>query len=271
MRDALSRTIDARALAGARILVGIASVPMALEWFTPLRRITSGEYLVVPVVGTPPAWLPLPLFLAAVVAGLAMIVGCAPRLSSALVAATATVALLADQQLYSNHLVLLALLSTLIAAGECGRAWTWRDRTTTAQVPFDVAFLIRLLISSIYLWTAFAKLNPEYLSGDVLDTFLQGWVPRPDGALPALAITSVAVELLLAITLWAPRARSIAIATGLALHTSFLMLLQEPAPLAAFGLLMAAGYCAFAWRPQPAATPPRPPFSPPPARPTAPR
>ena len=51
----LMRTIDARPLAVGRIAVGLASVPIALEWGPPLVRVASGDYLGMPVFdGSPP-------------------------------------------------------------------------------------------------------------------------------------------------------------------------------------------------------------------------
>lgn len=249
MRDLLTATIDARALGGARILVAMASVPYALEWFIPLERVVSGEVMTVPIIATPPAWIALPLVVIAVTAGFTLLVGFAAQTSAAVVATVSTVVLLSDQQLYSNHMVLLTLMAALLSVSDCGRALTLRNYRTTAPVAYWPAFLIRVLVSSLYAWTAVAKLTPDYLSGEVFATFMRDDVMLPAAWLIVLAVASIGTELALAVALWFPRLRFVAIAAGVTLHLGMVVLLSDPAPLIPFAWLMFAGYLAFAWQP----------------------
>lgn len=280
MRDRLSATIDARAFGAARILVAMAAIPTAVEMYAPLTRVLSGEFVTIPVIATPPPWVATPLFALALVAGFTMLFGVAARLSSAVVAGTSAAVLLIDQQLYSNHLLLLALMAALVALSECGRALTlrtYRAYRVTTPVPYWPALLMRVLISSVYLWTAFAKLTPDYLSGYVFDTFTNDWMPRGGAILVVAAVASIALEALVAVALWFRRLRFAAIGLGVVLHAGMITLLNDPAPLIPFAWLMFAGYCAFAWVPRPAgsatdaSTTPRRPSSRRPARPAAPR
>lgn len=249
MRDLLTATIDARALGGARILVAMASVPYALEWFAPLQRVTSGEVLTVPIIATPPAWIALPLVVIAVIAGFTLLFGFAARASAAVVATVSAIVLLSDQQLYSNHMVLLTLMAALLSASDCGHALTLRNYRTTLPVPYWPAFLIRVLVSSLYAWTAVAKLTPDYLLGAVFATFIRDDVMLPAGWLIVLAAVSIGAELALAVALWFARLGFVAIAAGVALHLGMVVLLSDPAPLIPFAWLMFAGYLTFAWRP----------------------
>lgn len=249
MLGILTRTVDARPLAVVRIIVGLASLPLVFEWFHPLWRVASGDFLAVPGF----AWLPpvdpafvLALAGVALVSGLAMALGIAPRLAGALVSITAALALVLDQQAYSNHLLLLVLLAALVAMSDAGSALTIRNRRGTTAVPYWPAFLIQLQITTLYAWTAIAKINPSYLSGEVIDTNLRSWVPAPPALLPAVAVATIAAEAFLAFALWVPRLRPAAFVVGAGLHVGILFVLVNPEPLVPFAALMFCGYVLFA-------------------------
>lgn len=245
MHRIVTATIDARPLALARILVGTAAISLALEWFGPLWKTASGDYLSVPTLSWLPQvtpWFALTLVVVALLAGAAMIVGLAAPWSAGLVSATSAAALLADQQTYSNHLLLLVILSGLIAWSGAGAAWTIRNYYDTRQVPYWPAFLIKVQITTLYAWTAIAKINPDYLSGAVLEVNLRGWVHVPAELLPALAVATIVVEAFLAVALWVPGVRVAALVMGVGLHISIPLMLIQPAPLIPFAVLMFAGY-----------------------------
>jgi len=242
--------MDARPLGLGRILVGLASLPIALEWAIPLLKAASGDYLVLPVFD---GWKTLPdtavliLLAISLVSSLAMILGIAGRLPSLLVAVCGAVAILSDQQAYSNHLLLLVMLSFFIGvSGATNAISISAGINKTQEVPYWPAFLIKMQITTVYAWTAAAKVNDQYLAGDVLRMNLQPWVPVPDHLLPAIAMSSIAAEAFLAVALWIPKLRLLAFMVGGALHLGIVLTLIQPAPLIPFGLLMMTGYVLFA-------------------------
>ena len=249
MRQLLIRTIDARPLALARIAVGISSLPIALESLFPMLDVASGDYLVLPVFnGSPPltsigVWA---LFAVSVTASVAMILGIAGRLPAILVSACAATALLSDQQLYSNHLLLLVMLSALLGLSGAAKAIRSVELNRTAQVPYWPAFLIKAQITTLYAWTAIAKINPQYLSGEVVGSNLREWVPVGIDLLPAVSVLSIAAEAFLAVALWVPFTRALGFLVGSGLHIGILVCLVNPAPLIPFALLMLSGYVLFA-------------------------
>jgi hypothetical protein len=90
--------------------------------------------------------------------------------------------------------------------------------------------LVRIWVASIYMWAGLAKLNPDWLSGRVLESFLHdGVVHGPIAALilatparaaflaPALALGEMGVGLLLL----ARKTRRLALVAALTLHACF--------------------------------------------------
>lgn len=229
-------------------MVGTASLAIALEWLWPLLRVASGDYLALPVFpGWPsPQFVPvLILFALSVGASCSMVLGVAGRLPALLLAVVTFVVLLADQQVYSNHLVLLGVLSTLLGLSGSSKALAVFRIKHTEKVPYWPAFLIKAQITTLYAWTAIAKINPQYLSGEMIHTNLRSWVPIPDAAMSAVAILSILAEAFLAVALWIPRCRFLAFATGSGLHLGILVCLVQPAPLIPFAMLMTTGYVLF--------------------------
>lgn len=249
MRRILSDVMDPRPLALARMLVGLAAAGFSFEWISVLARAASGKYLAFPVLAGWPAPSPvfvLVLFAVSLVASAAMVLGLAGRIPALLVSGTTAAVLLVDQQTYSNHLVLLMMLSGFLGMSGAAEAWTVSRAEHPARVPYWPAFLIQAQITTVYAWTAIAKINPQYLSGEVLGTYLQPWAPIPSGLLPVAAVLSIIAEAFLAVGLWVARTRNLALVAGGALHLGIVVLLQDPAPLVGFAALMAGGYVLFA-------------------------
>lgn len=249
MLPILSRTINARPLAMGRILVGLASLIVATEWFVTLGRLSTGTKLQLPYVESMPLIGPsavLAMFAVAVVAGLGAILGIAGRLPMILVCATSVAALAADRQAFSNHLVLLALLALYLSfsgAGETLKVGAWNR---SVRVPYWPAFLVKFQITTVYAWTAISKLNEQYLSGEVIGQHLREWVPLAPQLLPLLALGSVGIELFLSVALWIRALRPLAFLAGAGLHLGIVLMLNTAMPLVAFALIMLAGYVLFA-------------------------
>lgn len=243
-------TIDPRPLAMARILVGLVAAGFSLEWYWVLSRAASGKYLTIPVFDGWPAPTPAlvsALFAVSLVSSVAMVLGLAGRLPAILVGTSAAAVLLMDQQTYSNHMVLLISLAMAVGMSGAAQAWSLSRTPRTARVPYWPALLIKAQITTLYAWTAVAKINPQYLSGEVLGTYLQPWVPIPEHLLPVAALLSIVTEAFLAVALWIPAIRKFAFVVGAGLHVGIVVMLQSPAPLVGFGMLMLSGYILFAW------------------------
>lgn len=254
MLTLLTSSIDPRPLALCRILVGLAAAGFVFEWGGVLARAASGDYMVLPAIGGLPALSPafvVVLFAVSLAAALAMVLGVAGRMPALLVATTTAVVLLAEQQAYSNHLVLLFALSLFLGMSGAAQAWSVSRKPRASGVPYWPAFLIMAQTTTLYAWTAISKVNPDYLSGRVLGTYLQPWVPVPQEMLPVFAALSIVAEALLAVCLWIQKLRKPAFAMGAGLHLGIVVLLQNPAPLIGFAMLMAAGYVLFAWTMEP--------------------
>ncbi|WP_077490554.1 HTTM domain-containing protein [Sinomonas mesophila] len=249
MLQFVNRDIDARPLALARIIIGLASFLLPVEWLKPMLRVASGDYLALPVFdGLPsvPTAAVYGLFAVSLLGSAAMVMGIFGGLPALAVAACSAIVLLADQQVYSNHFLLLVMLCTFIGLSGASKAMTVLRPKATQPVPYWPAFLIKAQITTLYAWTAISKVNPQYLSGDVLADQLRPWVPVPDSLLPAVAVTSIVVEAFLAVALWLPRTRLLAFIAGFGLHVGILVLLLYPGPLISFAMLMSSGYVLFA-------------------------
>ncbi len=204
---------------------GVARAP----WFGPA----------LPVI-EPIAWLVIGTWLAA---GVGLLLGFRTRLSGGLLTAMLAFTLMADQQLYSNHLYLMTVVTALLTVGDSGAAISLdaRRRGERLEVPAWPVALIKLQVSVVYGYAALAKLNPDFLSGSVVASYL-----RRDGflAVPAdwrslepmlvLSVLAVCMEAFLAVALWLPRWRHVAFPVALALHVGIAAWLNPTYTLAVF-------------------------------------
>ena len=242
--------VDPRPIALVRITLGIALVSNALEAWVILHRVE--ERMRVPVVD----WMPSPTATAidvfvvlAVVAGVAVAIGY--YVAGAAVASTVLGAwvFLWDQQMYSNHRTLVAMLVAYLVFAESDARWALRRRSKSlATVRWWPQLLIMTQLSTCYFFAAASKVNPEFLAGDLFATWLR-W-PLPDGLYPLLAAGTVATELFLAIGFWWRRTRAIAAVAGVGLHVSIVVAMAEQTvPLIAFALACLPAYALFLTRP----------------------
>ena len=163
-------------------------------------------------------WLTtLALWLAA---GAALVAGCDRRpVWAAVLVAGAGFAVDLPLELRRQHLVLL--MGVALAAAVA------RDRG-------ERLLLWRLQLTALYGFAALAKLNESFLGGDVLATATAlgplgpPAVPSP-GALVALSVALVAVEVLLATAPWLPRLRRPGTVVAAVLHTVALVVASASA------------------------------------------
>jgi len=98
--------------------------------------------------------------------------------------------------------------------------------------------LLKIEISIVYFYAALLKINPQYLSGVMLTTFWPFnqlavqpgfWSAVP--ILPILAVASILTEFFLAVALWVPRLRWLALAVGVGFHMLFYCTVGAPPAL----------------------------------------
>ena len=224
----VSRQTDARPVAIVRMLVGLAAIGFALEAWVNIGRVLSPQVVDMPYV----AWYPslpvatLPLFIGLwLCAALAFVLGLGTRLCGAILTLSMVYTLFFDQQLYSNHLYLVTLVVLLLTIAESGARFSLDARRSGGRdliLEWPI-LLLKIEISIVYFYAALLKVNPQYLSGVMLSSFwpFNQLAERSGGwswVLPIVAVASILAELFLAVALWVPRLRWLALAVGIGFH-----------------------------------------------------
>ncbi len=158
------------------------------------------------------SWYGFVVAIAAIPFGL----GCRPRRSGLVLVATCIPLMGVASGQQSRQVLLVALLGAC-ALSAFGPIWPVR--------------IIQLQLTVLYGYNALAKLTPEYLDGGVLEglsimrsNFLVDLSAGQVDLGPATvstgvaAVTSVAVELFLAVAFWHPRLRWVAVVVGVGFH-----------------------------------------------------
>ena len=258
MREWIDLRANARQLAVARILIGINAVFASLEAWRMLSRLLTPLVVRIPFF----SWLPVlpssalrPFIAAWLVAALAFVLGWKTRVASAVLAFVTGYTLILDQQTYSNHLYLLVLVILLLTIADSGAAWSIdaRRHGTRSDVSAWPILLLKIQVTIVYLFSALAKITPQYLAGEILTRSLkqEGWLAVPPSwrtptAMSALAVLSIAAELFIAFGLWSPRLRHAAITAGIGFHLLIIAVLDSSRlSLAIFALSMFAVYLLF--------------------------
>lgn len=237
----------ARQLAVARILIGISAAFAALETTRLLSRLLTPIVVKIPFSLAVPM-LPaaaLPVFIAVwLVAALAFALGWKTRVAGAVLVFATGYTLVLDQQTYSNHLYLLFLILLLLTISDSG------PRDEIVAWPLS---LLKIQVTLVYVFSALAKITPQYLAGEVLMLSLkqQGWLAVPQSwrgpaAMSILAAASIIIELVVAFGLWSRRLRPFAILAGVGFHILIIAVLDSSRlSLAIFALNMFAVYLLF--------------------------
>lgn len=254
--------IDPRPLAMTRIALAAAALLESAQLAMLMPALAAPA-----AIRLPHPWSPLPALgpvlgwgvpAVAACAAVALAFGWHARAAAAALAGALTAALVADRQLYSNHLWLLVCLVALLALTDSGAARSLDARRRGGardSVRAWPATLLQTQLTAVYAFAALAKLNPGYLSGEVLAAHLRATSPlvallgrEVSAPLAALAFATVAVEAFLAVALWIPRLRRAAYALGIALHLGILVSMEPALPFAVFGLSSIAVYPLFSAR-----------------------
>lgn len=238
----------------ARVLVGIAALAKASIVIPVLSALADPTAFRLPLA----SWIPalshvfIPVVVGVwLVAAIAFLVGWqTPWAGGALLVALTTV-LVGDQQLYSNHLYLLATVVGLLTLAGAGRTVSLdaRGAEEPSRSPRCAVLLLKMQVSIVYGFTALAKLNVTFLSGAVLGAVLGrgSLLTFPDGArtftvMASLSGGAILVEMFLAAALWSPRWRPVAVAVGVLFHLSIVLFVGPVLELVVFALIMFALY-----------------------------
>ena len=248
---------SARLLAIARIMIGVASLLAAFEigrllphFLKPtVIKLSYFEWL--PLLSPGSRWAFILLW---VLAAIAFIIGWKTRIAGTVLACVLGYSLLLDQQLYSNHLYLLFLIIVLMTIADSGSAISMDarhgERVIVSGWPI---WLLKIQVSIVYVFSAIAKLTPQYLSGEVLTESLKQYgfftVPmawRVPVAMKLLAIAAIVMELFIGLGLWSRRLRVTAVIAGVLFHTFIIAALDSSRlSLSIFALEMFAVYLLF--------------------------
>jgi hypothetical protein len=161
--------------------------------------------------------------------------------------AAATIAL--DAQTFADMTYLIVIASAM----HWWSAWL-EDRGGSSHLHGVPLRVIQTQISIVFLWTAFAKLNPRFLSGALLSVSFGGPLRPPEfvldpDVLTTMAVITILVEVTFAIALWIDTLRPWALAGVAGFHGFILLFFQPTLPLTAFASIMASGYLLFAAEP----------------------
>jgi hypothetical protein len=174
-----------------------------------------------------------------IAASVGLMVGYRARSSAAILGGCILFLHFVDQNFWAHHMYFLGLMMLLFSltdsdAAVSVRAWRGDGEAEIAAWP---VLLIKIQLSLVYFFTAVSKVNPAFLSGDVLVTRMS--LPTtliPATLIPALAVATVACEMFLAFALWLPRLRVWGALTGVVLHLFVPVLLGSYAGLLVFTL-----------------------------------
>ena len=207
---------DERPRVYLRAVIALVSACSAFEYFAILKRVLASGIVPLPFLDflprLPLTWLPAFITCWLLLALLFI----KRREFGFLLVPFIFYALLMDERSYSNHSYLLGLVVFLLAAG-------WER-----LLPFQ--------ISAVYLFSALAKLNLEYMSGDVLSAFIAA--PRLPAPLYSLIATaSIVTEIFVAVALWLPALRRLGFFTAAFIHIGMILLLVPLTLLGKFQLV----------------------------------
>lgn len=250
--DFLERRTGARPLAVARIIIGCAAILRGLASYHLADRVLNPGVL----RARPFEWIPdmsremLPYYIGAwLLTATAFTVGYRTRLNGAILFALIVYHLAVGQTFFWSHIYFLCCLILLLAVADAGVAFSLdaqRRNVSPPTVPQWGVTLLKLHVTIVYFISALAKLNSEFLSGDVLGRGLS----RPEfihepSILLALAWATIAFEFGMAFVVWIKPLRLWAFASGVMFHTLILLTMGFYAGLIVFSASIVGTYVLF--------------------------
>jgi hypothetical protein len=245
----LDQRVDGRAIGVARIVLGVAAFLKGVVTLAHLINFQQSDALAFPYTSLelsftsgPAANVVVALWL---IAALLFTAGMATRVAGAVLTASIFLVIAIDQQMYSNHLYLLGTMTGLMTiAGPSARfSLDARWGRAAPTVPRWAVTLIKLQLTSVYLFAAITKLNEAFLSGSVIasafDPAMRMRVERYVD-LELLAWAAIATELALAFAFWSARGREFALPVGIAFHAMNVVMMNRGGMinLSIFALIM---------------------------------
>lgn len=250
--DFLQQRTDARPLAVARLIIGGAAFLRGLVSYhlfdrvlTPgVIRARSFEWIPDITREALPWYIGVWLYVAA-----AFALGYRTRFNGSILVGLIVYHLTVDQNFFWSHIYFLGLLILLLIVADAGAdlSWDWRSvgggRKT---VPRWGVMLLKLQIVFVYAVAALAKLNPRFLSGEVLDrAFVRPELLKTPELLVVLAFATVALEASMPIALWFQPLRRWAIASGIIFHALVPLLMGITGGLVVFSASIIGTYVLF--------------------------
>jgi predicted DCC family thiol-disulfide oxidoreductase YuxK/uncharacterized membrane protein YphA (DoxX/SURF4 family) len=251
----LNGEIASRPIGVMRVIVGSAALLKLTQMAPLLLRLADPALLHAPYWASVPRLSPASAVAITVfwaISATFFLLGARTRVAGGVLTATLVVALLVDQQAWSNNLYLLTICVFLLTAADSGASLSIdaRRHGTREYVPVGMVNLIRLQLSIMYFYTAVAKVSAGYLSGAVLRSSFR-WMPWADQIprrlLVAAALFSIAMEIFLSIGIWFAPTRPFVFVIGAAFH-AFTVASLPPAwriELGAFALVTVSMYLPF--------------------------
>ena len=251
-------------------LLGLMRVAFGLMLLLHVRRLFGeqqalgyfGDRFFIPML--PDAWVPsahvyLAMLAAMAVLGAGVVLGIAARGGLLLCASMGLYLLACDRLQYHNNRFALLLLAFLLAFAPCDRSFALRPGGPRGPAPIWGQRLFQLQVSLVYASSATSKIfDPDWFGGQVmwvraarsleliagLGIALPGFVVSALGSKLLLGIISklaISGELFLAIGLWHPRTRVLALWWGVLFHLA----IELGANVELFSYVMWSSYLAF--------------------------
>lgn len=248
----MTSEISPRPLGLTRVVIGGASVIRGILAWPILYGLVDRDVVHIPYAN----WIPEPtmplvtaIALIWVVAGVLFTIGWKVSATGPFLLLAIVASLVVDQQMYDNHVYLMAWLVLLLTLADAGAGMSI-SRSDRPVVRWPV-LLLMVQASVVYGFSGLTKLNEYFLSGATLAAVLRdGLIPFPEvlripGVLSVLAPVIVFVELFIALMIWRPRFRHAAFVFGLGLHAAITLLMASTLQLLVFSLEMLALYPLF--------------------------
>jgi Vitamin K-dependent gamma-carboxylase len=184
-----------------------------------------------------------------IAAAAGLTIGYRARLSATVLLALSLFQHLVDQNFWAHHMYFMILMLLLLAVGESDATLSvrWaREQYPVRWIPGWPVWLIKVQLSLVYFYSAAAKLNDTYLSGQVLlDRLTLPAFARASAAIQMVAAGSVGMEFFLVFALWHRRLRPLGLAVGLVLHGLIPVTMGPYAGLVVFSMLVFGVYVLF--------------------------
>ncbi|MEQ1758425.1 MAG: HTTM domain-containing protein [Vicinamibacterales bacterium] len=182
-------------------------------------------------------------------ASLGLVVGYRARLSAGVLLALSILQHLVDQNFWAHHMYFMMLMLLLVGLSdsEATLSVRWgRESSPGRWIPGWPVWLLKVQLSLAYFYSAAAKLNEPFLSGQVLlDRLALPDFARDPVIIQTLAVGAVGVEFFLAFALWNRRLRPLALVAGLFLHGLIPVTMGLYAGLIVFSMMVFSIYVLF--------------------------